>query len=167
VTLCQLVCLASLHESLQLCLVLVVSQLKRQLFDFDLSLEEVNWIFKRRLRDAIDGYSEPVHLERFLKYIVIQLIDESIKLLFEATNPVLVGLFHFKAALFNEVFEVLRVLEVHGCKLAVNDHARLALGARLRDILVVLVKLDEPAPLLTVNIDHELLKVLQNAGVLR
>lgn len=81
---------ALLLQSLQLLLVLCLSQFKGKLLDFHLSLEQVYWVFQSRVINTMNGDAMLLHVHGSLQNLFIQSIDGGVDLLFQLGQFVLV-----------------------------------------------------------------------------
>jgi hypothetical protein len=110
---------AHLDQLIELCFVLGVRKLKRQLFDLQLPLEEVDWVLEVWILNSVQGHSETVHVHGRVRDLVVQLVYNRVELLLQSLNFLLVFVANLRRLRLHEGLHVLRVLEVSGHNRAV------------------------------------------------
>ncbi len=109
----QLISLAYLDERIEGRLVLRVRELKGELLNLKLSLEEVHRVLYLWSVDAMHRYSVLIKIESCLCYLFVHRVDQGIKSALQLVYGLYVLLMKSPTFLINEVFHVVWVLEQH------------------------------------------------------
>lgn len=89
-------------------------KLKRQLFDLQLPLEEVDWVLEVWVLNSVQGHSETVHIHGCVRDLIVQLVDNRVELLLQSLNFLFLFVANLRRLLLHEGLHVLRVLEISG-----------------------------------------------------
>jgi hypothetical protein len=107
----QLVCFTDFDELMERSPILLMSKVERKLLYHQLSLEQIDRVLTLSLGNTVDGYSKFIHGEGSLSYLLIKFIHDSINLLLQVVNLILLRFLLLSRLSVNKCLQISGVLE--------------------------------------------------------